>query len=56
LLVSQGRFAEGMREIKRAQELDPLSLIIYAWAGWFYYYARQYDLALQEVTEGDEVT
>lgn len=55
LLVAQGRFAKGLEAIRRAQELDPLSLIIHAMAGWFYYYARQYDLALQEVTKALEI-
>jgi len=55
LLVAQGRFAEGLHAIRRAQELDPLSLIIHAKAGWFYYYARQYELALQEVTKSLEI-
>jgi DNA-binding winged helix-turn-helix (wHTH) protein/lipoprotein NlpI len=55
LLIAQGRFTEGLQAIRRAQELNPLSLIIHAMAGWFYYYARQYDLALQEVTKALEI-
>jgi len=38
-----GRFDEGLKEIRRAQELDPLSLIINACGAWFFYYARDYD-------------
>ena len=55
LLVAQGRFAEGMQAIQQAQALDPLSLIIHAKAGWYCYFARKYELALQEVTKALEM-
>jgi serine/threonine protein kinase/Tfp pilus assembly protein PilF len=43
-LVATGRLDEGLKELKRAQELDPLSLIINAIiGGWFNYYARDND-------------
>jgi TolB-like protein/Tfp pilus assembly protein PilF/tRNA A-37 threonylcarbamoyl transferase component Bud32 len=43
-----GRLQEAIAEIKRAQELDPLSLIINTVTGMVFYWARQYDLAIQE--------
>ena len=47
LLVVTGRLDEGLKELKRAQELDPLSLIINAIiGGWFCYYARDYDTGI----------
>jgi serine/threonine protein kinase/Tfp pilus assembly protein PilF len=47
-LTSQGRFAEGFREMKRAQELEPLSLIINRDVGRHYYFLRQYDRAVAQ--------
>ena len=43
-----GRRDEALVEIKRAQELDPLSLIISAIEGWFLYFARQYDQVIEQ--------
>jgi TolB-like protein/Tfp pilus assembly protein PilF len=42
-----GRFDEALKEAKRAQELDPLSLIINAVGGWPYMYSRKYDQAIE---------
>ncbi len=42
-LAAVGRHEEAIAEIKRAQELDPLSFIIAFNVGWKYYYARQYN-------------
>src|SRR3954452_12242006 len=42
------RFPEAIAEIKRAQELDPLSLIIRHERGWSFCFARQYDEALKQ--------
>ena len=47
-LAAMGRSEEAISEIKRAQELDPLSLIITSAAGRVYHFARQYDKAIQE--------
>ncbi len=47
-LIMMGRFDEGLEEIKRAQALDPLSLIINAIGGSFYYYARDYDKGIDQ--------
>ncbi len=46
-LTLMGRFDEALKEIKRAQELDPLSLIINAIGGWPYMYSRKYDQAIE---------
>jgi tetratricopeptide (TPR) repeat protein len=40
-----GRFQEALEEMQRAEELDPLSLIIQVNIGRCYYYARHYDKA-----------
>jgi TolB-like protein/tetratricopeptide (TPR) repeat protein len=46
LLVTLGRFDEGVKEGKRAVELDPLSLIINADLGSTFMIARRYDDAI----------
>ena len=43
-----GRHKEAITESQRARELDPLSNIINAWVSSRYYFARQYDQAVQE--------
>jgi serine/threonine-protein kinase len=45
-LVSAGRYGEGIEESKRARELDALSLETNAMAGQNFYFAHQYDLAI----------
>lgn len=42
LLVGTGRFEEGLEEIKRAEELDPLSLRGMTLTAWSHYQARRY--------------
>ncbi|HYO62599.1 MAG TPA: protein kinase [Pyrinomonadaceae bacterium] len=54
-LVQMGRFDEALAEIQRAQELDPLSLIINANRGLYLYYAKQYDAAFEQVKKTLEV-
>jgi tetratricopeptide (TPR) repeat protein len=49
LLLSVSRTDEAMAEIRRAQELDPLSLIINVAAGFLTYLDRRYDDALKEL-------
>ena len=44
--VAMGRFEEAKAGIKRAQELDPTSLILSSVEGWIYYIARDYDRAI----------
>jgi TolB-like protein/DNA-binding winged helix-turn-helix (wHTH) protein/Tfp pilus assembly protein PilF len=44
----QGRFDESFRELERARQLDPLSLIIAADYGAVLYYARQHDRSIAQ--------
>jgi eukaryotic-like serine/threonine-protein kinase len=55
LLAAQGRFDEALDEIKRAQEINPLSLMDRSIAGWTYYHARQYLLAEHELKASLEI-
>ncbi|MFL6212248.1 MAG: protein kinase domain-containing protein [Pyrinomonadaceae bacterium] len=56
-LVQMNRFPEALNEIKRAQELDPLSLIINANSGLYLYYSgsEHYEEARREVAKALEV-
>lgn len=47
-LAWMGRSDEAIREIRVAQELDPLSLIVISSVGWILYYARSYNAAIEE--------
>jgi tetratricopeptide (TPR) repeat protein len=56
LLMILDRFPQAIQEIKLAQILDPVSLIINTNEGWLYYHHRQYDQAeakLKAVLEMD---
>jgi TolB-like protein/DNA-binding winged helix-turn-helix (wHTH) protein/Tfp pilus assembly protein PilF len=46
-LALQGRFEEAFPEIERARQLDPLSLIMATDQAAFFYFARQYDRAIE---------
>jgi eukaryotic-like serine/threonine-protein kinase len=48
-LAKMGRLDEGMREVKRAQELDPLSMVINTGLGWQFYAAHRYPEAEQQL-------
>jgi tetratricopeptide (TPR) repeat protein len=50
-LRAMGRFDESLEEIRQAQKLDPLSLIINTFVGTHFYYARQYDRAIEQCRE-----
>jgi len=50
-LMTSGRQKEALAEIQRAQDLDPLSLIIGDVVGWIYYEGRQYDDAARQYRE-----
>jgi serine/threonine-protein kinase len=52
LLVGSGRFEEGLREIKRAEELDPLSLRGMTLTAWSLYQARQYP---ESITKAQQI-
>ncbi|TAJ77641.1 tetratricopeptide repeat protein, partial [bacterium] len=47
-LSAMGRHDEAVAQIKRAQELDPLSLIINTIVGRTFYFARKYDQAIEQ--------
>jgi TolB-like protein/Flp pilus assembly protein TadD len=48
-LASLGRVDEARAELRRAQELDPLSLLVQANKGVISYFGRQYEQAIQEL-------
>ena len=48
LLMSQGRTQQALSEIQLARESDPLSLVINSDVGEMYYYAHQFDRAIQQ--------
>jgi serine/threonine-protein kinase len=55
-LLPTGQFDLALAEIKKALELDPLSLVLKAGIGWQFYFARQYNqaiAALQKTLEMD---
>jgi eukaryotic-like serine/threonine-protein kinase len=54
-LASAGRFDAAIAEVKRAQELDPLSLIIGDVAGWILSLARRCDPAISELRKAIEL-
>ena len=54
-LLIMKRFDEAIAEGKRAQELDPFSLIINADLGFDYIYARQYDKAIEQLRKTIEM-
>jgi serine/threonine protein kinase/Tfp pilus assembly protein PilF len=49
LLITMGRFDEALKEIHRAGELDPLSLMISSTKGFALYISRQYDRAIKQL-------
>jgi serine/threonine protein kinase/Tfp pilus assembly protein PilF len=54
-LANTGRLQEGMRETKKAQELDPLSPIINTTMGWQYYLSHQYVPAVEQLRKALEI-
>ena len=48
LLAEEGRFDEGIRETQRAEDLDPLSILISASVGRRFYLSRRYDQAIAQ--------
>ena len=55
LLGNMGRFDEAKREILRAQQLDPLSLIINRTVGDVFLWAHEYDQALEQFKKTLEI-
>ncbi|MCI0512686.1 tetratricopeptide repeat protein [candidate division KSB1 bacterium] len=54
-LAMLGRFTAALAQIQRAQELDPLSLIINTNLGWLFYFNRQYDQARTQLLKTVEM-
>jgi TolB-like protein/Tfp pilus assembly protein PilF len=54
-LAIMGRFAEAIAELRRAQELDPLSLITCVMLSWTYYFAREPEKAKEEANKALEI-
>src|SRR5207244_10644941 len=50
-LARLGRSEEARTELKKAQELDPLSLLINTSVGRQLYFARQYETAIQPLKQ-----
>jgi TolB-like protein/Flp pilus assembly protein TadD len=48
LMCQLGRHEEAVKEVARALELDPLSIIINTNVAWVYYFAGQYDRAIEQ--------
>jgi TolB-like protein/Flp pilus assembly protein TadD len=48
LLAATGRFAESIIQIRHAQELDPLSLVVSMEIAWNFFIAREYDHAIEQ--------
>jgi TolB-like protein/Tfp pilus assembly protein PilF len=48
-LVAMGRFDEAIAEARRAQEIDPLSVVHSADVGFMLYYSRRYDEAVEQL-------
>src|SRR5262249_38736819 len=51
LLIGTGRFEEGLREIHRAEELDPLSLRELTLTAWTYYQVRRFEDAIDKARQ-----
>lgn len=54
-LTAMGRFDEAVREMRAAQELDPLSLIANAALGWVLYYAGEHERAIAQLDHALEL-
>src|SRR5207249_12188107 len=48
-LAALGRFDEAIAEGKRSVELDPLSIVINAYLGETFFYAKRYDEAVSQL-------
>jgi TolB-like protein/Flp pilus assembly protein TadD len=47
-LAAQGRFEEALAQVRRGQELEPLSLVVHHHVAWVSLLARRYDEAIAE--------
>lgn len=48
LLAATGRFAESVHQIRHAQDLDPLSVVVSMEMAWNCFIAREYDHAIEQ--------
>ena len=55
LLSALGRHDSAISEVRRAREIDPLSVIIVASAGWIHIHARAYDQAIAQFRKALEL-
>jgi len=55
MLSARGRFDEATEQLRKAADLDPLSLIIAVHAGWPFYFARDYDAAIRRFRKALEL-
>jgi TolB-like protein/Tfp pilus assembly protein PilF len=54
-LLETGRVDEAIRELKMAEELDPLSPMVHSYGSLVYIAARQYDMAMKELDKALEL-
>jgi tetratricopeptide (TPR) repeat protein len=54
-LVVTGRLEDAMSEVRRAYDLDPLSLIHNSAIGWGHYFQRQYGQAIEQIQRALEM-
>ncbi len=54
-LSAMGRFEESMAEIRRAQELDPLSPIINVMVGYMAFLKRDYDVTVEQCSKTSDI-
>jgi TolB-like protein/DNA-binding winged helix-turn-helix (wHTH) protein/Tfp pilus assembly protein PilF len=47
-LAQTGQFDLALAQLKHAQRLDPISLVIQVHTGWVHYYSGQYDRAIEQ--------
>ncbi|MBI1747838.1 MAG: protein kinase [Acidobacteria bacterium] len=54
-LAAMGRHHEARREIRRAEELDPISPVVKSAAGWVLFFARDYEQAIKQCQSAMEL-
>jgi DNA-binding winged helix-turn-helix (wHTH) protein/Flp pilus assembly protein TadD len=54
-LLMQGKIEQAQEELTRAQSIDPLSLSINTDMGWAFYFAHQYERAIQHYLDAIEL-
>ncbi len=54
-LAAMDRLNEALAEKRKASRLDPISMIINTTIGWMFYFARQYDQAIEQIKKVFEI-